>query len=327
MRLKLPATDNPNELPAFSNPTHKIRRYLEWLPGGKLAKRAPNISPDLDYLMALFSQVAYVPTRFEASNSRRTSVVPSSFFQKQVRAGRSADIAALLRIVLGEEPEVQVRRVTTGNSVTTLTRIRNVVVIATRGTSLFHQLMHPMKDLIIDVNAWHIPFGRPEYRYHFGFLEEASASIPYVRSAYEEISGGASLPIYFTGHSLGGALSAVSDRLWETEWPREQRTAIVFGCPRFGNSETVSLRALRAIKREGDPVPQVPPRFLGYADPIEPVSVTGPDPISRWRPLKNHKMELYRRAVAERADILADDATLYRLMEMALAKEPKIRGF
>lgn len=327
MRMTLPSTVNPSEPPKVPNALEALQRKLNWLSGSSAGKQMPLIISNLDYLMALFSQVAYVPTRFEATNRRATSVVPSSFFRKQVALGRSLDIALLVGRAFPAEEGVQVQQVETGNSVTSLVKIRNVVIIASRGTAFFHEVMRPFRDVAIDLDAWHIPYGNPLHRYHFGFLEEASASLPHIRVAYEAICAGSPLPIYFTGHSLGGALSAVMDRLWETNWPREKRTTIVFGCPRFGNRATVDLRPVRSLERKGDPVPRLPPKFLGYANANSRVPLVGPDPISRLRLMKNHAMERYRRAVADREKILAEDALLYRLFEIAMAKDPKRWNF
>lgn len=313
-------TPAPESSPEPSTPTAaRARLQAQFRRLGNNQPQHISVPGSLDYLMALFSQVAYAPTRFEAGNARKTSVVPSLFFRRQAARGRSVDIANLMRRALPEEETVVVR-VTTGNSVTTLTRLRHAVIIASRGTALFHEMMHPFRDAAIDLNAWHIGYGPAGCRYHFGFLEEACASLPHIRAAYETVCGGMhGLPIYFTGHSLGGALSAITDRLWEEAWPSERRTAIVFGCPRFGNQDAVDLRALRSLERKGDPVPKLPPKFLGYASANSRVSITGPDRISRVRLHKNHGMERYRRAVAERDGILEYDALLYRLLEVAVA--------
>jgi hypothetical protein len=215
-----------------------------------------------------------------------------------------------------DDRETAVEIVATANSVTIAVRLASVVIIATRGTALFHSLLNPLRDLLIDVNALPVSFVREEDRYHFGFLEEACASLPHIRAAYENIGSGRA--ILFTGHSLGGALSAVMDRLWEDAWPSDNRSAVVFGCPRFGNRKVVTSRPLRSIVRNGDPVPKVPLASMGYADPDQMVRISGPDRRSRFRLYRNHSMERYRRAIAQREGLLEFDAAHFKCFRLAL---------
>jgi hypothetical protein len=313
MRLVIPHPPPHSNVPP--PPRVTLDRCLSGLrlrrPGGRLP---PGVGV-LDYLMAFFSQIAYVPTRHEAANRRRTKVVPSRLFDEMVAAGRAADVAELIRRAFTDAGEIQVRRVATANSVTTLTRLAGVVVIASRGTLLFHSFLRPSRDLLIDLATLPVAWGSLDARYHLGFLEEACASMPAVRTAYEEIGKG--LPIFFTGHSLGGALSAVMDRLWETEWPTDERSTIVFGCPRFGNAAAAALLPCRSLVRPGDPVPRIPVGF-GFADPIKVFHLPAPEPRAWIRLTRNHAMEGYRRAIAIRDGRESEDAMLYRLFDIAM---------
>ncbi|MEA3001086.1 MAG: hypothetical protein QOK17_2919 [Sphingomonadales bacterium] len=315
MRLVLPkAPPYSGLLPA--PPRVTLDRDLARLRIPRVNGRLPPAVDALDYLMACFSQIAYVPTAHEAANRRRTKVVPSSLFEEMSAAGRAADVAALIRQAFRDAGETLVRRVATANSVTTLTRLAGVVVIASRGTRLFHSFLRPSRDLLIDLDALPVAWGSPDTRYHFGFLEEACASIPAVRSAYEEIGKG--LPIFFTGHSLGGALSTVTDRLWGEAWPADERSTIVFGCPRFGNARAAGRLPCRALVRPWDPVPGVPVGF-GYADPIMVFRLPAPAPRAWVRLWRNHSMEGYRRAVAIREKRASEDESLFRRFATAIA--------
>ncbi|MBX3562539.1 MAG: hypothetical protein KF780_12095 [Sphingomonas sp.] len=301
------------------------RAILQWKDDPRIVWPRPRDPPRLDYLMAFFSQIAYVPTRFEASNQRGTKVVPSRFFQDLANRGRALDVARLVRDAFPQELDMPVRVVSTANSITLIARVKEVVIIASRGTILFHSLLRPSGDVGIDLNAWPIAYGSADVSYHFGFLEEACASLPQIVEAYRHVGEG--LPIYFTGHSLGGALAAVNDRLWDESLGRcVGRKTIVFGCPRFGNDAAVKLRPVRAFVRPGDPVPNLPPRIFGYADIPNSEELRDPDSDS-WNIFKNHAIEGYRRAIAHRDEVLAEDERLYRLFEIAMAKEPRQWGF
>jgi len=67
------------------------------------------------------------------------------------------------------------------------------------------------------------------------------------------------LPIYYAGHSLGGAIAALTDTL------QPASAVYTFGMPRVGDAEFCHLHATRPIYRVvdcTDAVPAVPPRWL-----------------------------------------------------------------
>jgi len=284
----------------------------------------PLDDPGLGLLLACFSQVAYTPTsRFEVENSRNAKVVPSSFFQHAVRTGRGVDVAALLREIFPEtEPRIEI--VETRNSVTFVIRLAQIIIIASRGTVPFYDDQRPLLyDLDVDLLAWrtnHRFSFIDTWKFHRGFYLETRRTIDLIRAAYERLGGPAT--IYFTGHSLGGALSAVMDRLWELRWPGEERHTVVFGCPRFGNAHAVDALPLLAYRRKRDPVVHLPPRLFGYATPVSNFVLEGPDMHPMVLLWKNHLMERYRRSAAFRYDPDFDDAAFYELLEARLGPLP-----
>jgi predicted lipase len=285
----------------------------------------PLDDPGLGLLLACFSQVAYTPTsRYEVDHCRNAKVVPSTFFQDAVRLGRGIDVAALVREIFPEaDPRMEI--VATDYSVTFLVRLAKVIVIASRGTVLFYDGQRPfLYDVDVDVLAFRSKYSISYlnvWKFHRGFYLESLRTIDLIRAAYERLGGADT--IYFTGHSLGGALSAVIDRLWSLRWPRDQRHTVVFGCPRFGDAAAVDALPLLAYRRQRDPVTHLPPKILGYATPTCNCDLEGPDRhplVFLWR---NHSMERYRRSVAVRYDADFDDAAFYADLERRLVPLPR----
>jgi predicted lipase len=299
----------------------KMGTIIRRLPPSAGAPEAAN-DPELHYLLACFSQLAYVYIpAYEVQGCRGTKVVPSELFTRLARRGRSVDVAAFLTRLFPEE-EFAVDMVATSNSVTIVASIRDVVIIASRGTIAFgDRYFRPFHDWWVDLKAWRAPIdfiGASPERYHSGFFLEAMTALPTIQAAHQK--HGAKPNIYFTGHSLGGGISAVLDRFWRTSSPQEKRQTLVFGCPRFGNRDAVARRPILSYGRQGDPVPQLPPRVLGYADIENFRSIGGEfSPLLRWR---NHFMERYRRSMARRCALEMEDEDFFRLLGISLMAAP-----
>ena len=81
-------------------------------------------------------------------------------------------------------------------------------------------------------------------------------------------------PIYFTGHSLGGALAIIAAvDFFDTYGMQDRINVITYGQPKTGDktwcnyieSLPFSSRYFRVLKL-GDPIPHLPSKILGYAD-------------------------------------------------------------
>ena len=129
--------------------------------------------------------------------------------------------------------------------------------------------------------------------------------------------------IFFTGHSLGGAVAALCENVFSVG-----RTSIcIFGSPRYCDASTYFSSPNgppTQVQRPGDVVPFVPSRRRGYADHpyqydtsgelvVEPIRVSGWfHCIWRWglflgKWFEPHYMESYRQelghtAIAELSD-------------------------
>jgi hypothetical protein len=95
--------------------------------------------------------------------------------------------------------------------------------------------------------------------YHLGFLREAESA---VQPLTERIRP--DQPIYFTGHSLGGAVASILPR----NFPDKYKLMIpyVFAAPRFAERTLAQNSAPYAYVRADDIVPHLPPKLFGFGD-------------------------------------------------------------
>lgn len=283
------------------------------------------VAEEIDYVMACFAQIAYLPSEYDIADGRFTKLVPSKLFRQL--AGRNAQgrIGGIIFDAM-ESGEFQITTIQTANSNTILVRVDDSIIIAIRGTVLFHRYYQPYQsafpglsqDVLIDLNA--IPkasgWGPSEHRYHMGFLDEAARILPLIQAAHRDLGG---KPAYLTGHSLGGALTAIVHRLWELEGHSPVKKATVFGCPRFGNRAACEKLKLRSLKMPFDPVTNVPPIEFGYAD-VDHVPLRD-KPKHRFWLLGNHKMENYRKQTAIAAGMKEIDKSFYPRLLKAVVKQ------
>ncbi|KII85999.1 hypothetical protein PLICRDRAFT_304796 [Plicaturopsis crispa FD-325 SS-3] len=90
--------------------------------------------------------------------------------------------------------------------------------------------------------------------------------------------------IDIAGHSLGAALATMDALMFKQHLPDVQMSITLFGLPRGGNQEFADLvnanlgsTGFTFITNQHDPVPEVPPRFLGYVHPQGEVHILDDD--------------------------------------------------
>lgn len=106
--------------------------------------------------------------------------------------------------------------------------------------------------------------------------------------------------IHLVGHSLGGALAAVTaQRLYGQSIPADMMTVTTFGCPRIGDEtfrrSMPGVVVLQYIRR-GDPVPDMPPVSLGYVHISEYQLYTTPK-VNLDTLTEGHSMTQYRKDI------------------------------
>ncbi len=195
-----------------------------------------------------------------------------------------------------------------------------MIFVSMRGTSNLY-------DLLVDINARYVMHidGNNFGNFHSGFYQAVEeCRRPVIRELAEFLNGG-DMPVYVTGHSLGGAMAAVIYAIWKDgltitekiKKPLDIHSAYAFGMPRYGDENAVKrFRAAYHLLSVEDPVPNLPPQWSGFRNPMDERQLDGekveriedrePYDLGNWfyhlatfRPFKKHAMELYRERIAD----------------------------
>lgn len=132
-------------------------------------------------------------------------------------------------------------------------------VIACRGTE-----PHEWNDLKADANALH-DVAETVGRLHRGFKREVDDLWPRIREHLAELDKDHDL--WFTGHSLGGAMAMIcAGRCTLEDIPEQPIQTVTFGSPRVGTHRYVTHAGLDILRwvNNNDIVPRVPPSWMGY---------------------------------------------------------------
>jgi triacylglycerol lipase len=116
-------------------------------------------------------------------------------------------------------------------------------------------------DLSADANAWTVAMEIG--RVHSGFHGHVDLLWPRI----EECLRANQRPVWFAGHSLGGAMATVcAVRCKLSSISSNPRAIFSFGSPRVGDRRYVNFLSVRHYRwvNNNDIVPRVPPRWLGY---------------------------------------------------------------
>jgi triacylglycerol lipase len=116
-------------------------------------------------------------------------------------------------------------------------------------------------DIQADANAWTVL--TDVGRVHSGFHSEVSELWPMLEQQIKENQK----PLWFAGHSLGGAMAAVcAVRCKVSPIPSNPSAIFSYGAPRVGNRQYASVLKLQHYRwvNNNDIVARIPPRWLGY---------------------------------------------------------------
>ena len=116
-------------------------------------------------------------------------------------------------------------------------------------------------DIKADANAWTVV--SEVGRVHSGFHTEVNELWPLLEQQVKENQR----PMWFSGHSLGGAMAAVcAVRCKISPIPSNPQAIFSFGAPRVGDRSYTSFLKVKHYRwvNNNDIVPRVPPRWLGY---------------------------------------------------------------
>ncbi|MCH8098282.1 MAG: lipase family protein [Proteobacteria bacterium] len=234
----------------------------------------PSFTPEKAFVCAIFSKLAYLKIpEFEAHYEGAVKVVPCLTYQQLIAQERRINFDDFAHSIEIMDPIVIIG----DYAVVVGAVMQNVVIVAIRGTRLLYT-----RDWMIDFNARRFrahPDG-DEVVYHRGFYLAITQCLGQLAAEIKKRSNNNCIPIYVTGHSLGGALAAIMYSLggktfskrYKYETPGEPiidtYSSLTFGMPRYGDVRTVTtLRSPFHIYNDKDIVPIFPPRWIGFADP------------------------------------------------------------
>lgn len=141
--------------------------------------------------------------------------------------------------------------------------IHRKCVVAFRGTEVKH--INSVADIISDINFAMVDFygkGLVHKGFKLAFDEVLSEKVGLWTYVQELMDRGAADELYFTGHSLGGALATLA-AVYLDSLPHP---LVTFGAPRVGNPEFCSHLPEETWRfiNAGDPVPYLPPNIPGF---------------------------------------------------------------
>lgn len=269
---------------------------------------------EVRYACALVAELAYhhVP-QFEIDAKKRALAVPCTAYQAIVQAGVATDVLALLGQMDFANIFVVVDRLVIAVGIS----LEKLLFIGFRGTSFLFDWKINLTAPLVRMNTayFYHPFG-PIFasgRVHRGFAEEAVRVTTRIVDAIQDNNIRGFERIVLAGHSLGGAVGALSELLVH----HQTTSTCIFGAPRYCNKAYYALPHAHPptqIQRPEDIVPFVPLRCFGYADHPYPFDTSGkqlnePVKASRWRRtllffgkhLEPHTMESYRRELGHTA--------------------------
>jgi len=233
-------------LPAAS-PLSRIWHYfgnagVDWASNQRDERKA--------YMLACLSEIAYLylTDRELEQDSRLRLFIPS-------QAGRLLHLqqARFTTDALARSAELPgIAVIQSARFAFFVMRIGGMAVIAVRGT-----VITDWRDWDTDFDAPKI--ATPEGAYHRGFFDEARDKLAELVDAV-----GDAAPLYITGHSLGAAMASILCLLWSG--PVKPMTPYVFSSPRFGTKSVAKRLPRYAYMKEGDLVPGLPAKWMGYSD-------------------------------------------------------------
>lgn|GEM_PF-2477959 len=234
----------------------------------------------LIYVCAMFAELAYhhVPEA-EIGSKKRAKLISSEAY-KQILKRKMASSVDITAYLIRQENEGELPQsfvVTTAQVVAIGYILGKRLFIAFRGTkfTLGYDWKANVKAEKVPLDS-ELPSGkiwalRPNLGlFHKGFLREACEISMLINDELQKRGIGDFNEVYLTGHSLGGAIAALSKYFLEVG---NIRHIFVYGAPRSSNVLGVCSHFHRPavqVRHAGDIVPTLPPLCFKYVDyPIE----------------------------------------------------------
>lgn len=306
---------------------------------GSLPSPIDDRSPTVRYLCALFAELAYyhVP-QWEIDDKKRAKLIPCDAYRALVASPTGRPINSTIDFQKFDLPRGFV--VEDRGAVAVGMILNRLLFIGIRGTQFLFDWRVNLRSKLVPVNArfrLRPPFvySSVSGRLHSGFAEEATRISTRVLDAIRDSNLGDVDHVFLTGHSLGGAVAAISENFVKIA----PTSVCIFGAPRYSDlSAYISLPdgPPAQVRRPGDVVPTVPPRAFGYADHPYEFTTSGapyvdPAPYSstfggliRWTQFlagrfQPHDMETYRNELGAAAGAQGSMAPLAPVERLTVA--------
>ncbi len=200
-------------------------------------------------------------------------------------------------------------------------------MIVCRGTE-----PHEWNDVKADANAFTVL--TEVGRLHSGFNAEVNDLWPILEQRIEENRR----PMWFAGHSLGGAMATIcAGRCKLSNIPSNPEAIFTYGSPRVGNQRYINFVKIPHYRwvNNNDIVPRVPPQWLGYRHSGQELYIDSNGHlrgIKSWEKLRDrmrglwaalklgqidyfgdHSMDRYIAAIQREVDLEAQGVSSYKL--------------
>ena len=196
-------------------------------------------------------------------------------------------------------------------------------VVACRGTE-----PHEWNDIKADVNALTVLVENAG-RVHRGFKREVDDLWPKLETALRDNER----PLWFTGHSLGGAMATIcAGRCKLSEIPSNPEGLFTFGSPRVGNNRFINFVKIPHYRwvNNNDIVARVPPTWMGYSHSGRELYINAFGKLRKYTPWRRARDRWYGFMLSLRkwqVDHLADHSMVkyVECVKNALADEQQGR--
>ena len=261
------------------------------------------------YLFACLSELVYLRmSKYELRGKDRYKVIPSASLRFLLENSLEVDLSDMMSRVA----DLPAAFTDSESLVIGIFDFNKFIVIAVRGTMT--RLNKILGDITVDFDAK--PRWLDNRAYHGGFYDDAKGALRDLVAAV----GAQSKPVYFTGHSMGGAISGLLPSIWAESTALRLMTPYTFAAPRFGNDFVAETFKNYAYVRAADPIPHVPTTTMGYRSSGWPPTMlpTTDSWLDGWEVLRQlyhareaHSIEQYRKLVGEEADLPYFRAQVY----------------
>jgi Lipase (class 3) len=280
---------------------------------------------DKALVCCVFAEYAYRQiSRFELRGTDRVKLLPCFNFMRLASLGVVHDVTIELRNADFGNTFIE----ETENLIALGVKTPEVIIIAIRGTRPLY-----LPDWGIDLDIYQISLPDVEGALlHCGFYT-AIKELAHKLSARLLQTNWERLPVYITGHSLGGGMAAILHGLWEKLLSGVRRAglhslcAYTFGMPRYANDVAVhSMVFPFHVYRRRDLVPSLPPRALGYADSPDEYLCARHELIPKYRQEDSAVVQAYRATPIPGFILRAHAIEGYRKRIHRIVRETDARG-